>query len=127
MLSVARRLEEGRYQGVIARCLALAWGDVSARGLVRSVAVPADVRVVAVGGATLGGSGKTPLAIACARELAKQGARVAFVGHAYRAHPGRARLVSPDDSLAEVGDEASPGGAPPQATVVATTSAPRKA
>jgi tetraacyldisaccharide 4'-kinase len=106
MLSVARRLEEGRYEGVIARCLALAWGGVSARGLVRSLPVPGDVRVVAVGGATLGGSGKTPLAIACARELAGQGARVAFVGHAYRAHPGRARLVSPDDSLAEVGDEA---------------------
>ena len=106
MLSVARRLEEGRYEGVIARCLALAWGEVSARGLVRSLPVPADVRVVAVGGATLGGSGKTPLAIACARELAGQGARVALVGHAYLAHPGRARLVSPDDSLAEVGDEA---------------------
>jgi tetraacyldisaccharide 4'-kinase len=68
--------------------------------------VSGHVRVVAVGGATLGGSGKTPLAIACARELARQGARVAFVGHAYRAHPGRARVVSPDDSLAEVGDEA---------------------
>jgi tetraacyldisaccharide 4'-kinase len=106
MLSVARSLEEGRYRGAIARCLAFAWGEVSARGLVRSLPVPGHVRVVAVGGATLGGSGKTPLAIACARELARQGARVAFVGHAYRAHPGRARFVSPDDPLGEVGDEA---------------------
>jgi len=106
MLSVARRLEEGRYQGAIARCLSLAWGEVSTRALVRTLAVPGHVRVVAVGGATLGGSGKTPLAIACARELARQGARVAFVGHAYRARPGRARVVSPHDSLAEVGDEA---------------------
>jgi tetraacyldisaccharide-1-P 4'-kinase len=31
---------------------------------------------------------------------------VAFVGHAYRARPGRARVVSPNDSLLEVGDEA---------------------
>jgi tetraacyldisaccharide 4'-kinase len=106
MLSVARSLEEGRYQGTIARCLSRAWGEVSARALVRLLALPDAVRVVAVGGATLGGSGKTPLAIACARELARQGARVAFVGHAYRAHPGRARFVSPDDALDEVGDEA---------------------
>ncbi len=106
MLSVARNLEEGRYQGMVARCLAVAWGEVSARGLVRTLPVPPGVRLVAVGGATLGGSGKTPLAIACARELAAQGAKVVLVGHAYRARPGRARFVSPDDALAEVGDEA---------------------
>jgi tetraacyldisaccharide 4'-kinase len=62
--------------------------------------------VVAVGGATLGGSGKTPLAMACAREIASTGAEVAFVGHAYRAAPGRARVVGMHDPLAEVGDEA---------------------
>jgi tetraacyldisaccharide 4'-kinase len=63
------------------------------------------VRVVAVGGATLGGSGKTPLAIASARELARQGARVVLVGHAYSARPTHARFVSPGDALDEVGDE----------------------
>jgi tetraacyldisaccharide 4'-kinase len=61
---------------------------------------------VTVGGATLGGSGKTPLAIACAEEIAATGAAVAFVGHAYRAAPGRARVVGVDDRLEEVGDEA---------------------
>src|SRR5271155_2411411 len=106
MLSVARHLEEGRYRGAISRSLSLAWGEVSTRTLVRTLVVPGHVRVVAVGGATLGGSGKTPLAIACARELARQGARVAFVGHAYRARPGRARVVLPSDALDEVGDEA---------------------
>jgi tetraacyldisaccharide 4'-kinase len=64
------------------------------------------VALVAVGGATLGGSGKTPLAIACARQLARMGARVALVGHAYRASPGRPRVVTPGDALREVGDEA---------------------
>jgi tetraacyldisaccharide 4'-kinase len=65
------------------------------------------VRVVAVGGATLGGGGKTPLAIACARSLALSiGARVALVGHAYGARPGRARAVVPGDAADEVGDEA---------------------
>ena len=37
---------------------------------------------------------------------ARAGARVALVGHAYRATPGRARVVAPDDALHEVGDEA---------------------
>jgi tetraacyldisaccharide 4'-kinase len=75
------------------------------------------VKVVAVGGATLGGSGKTPLAIACAAELARAGASVALVGHAYRARPARARVVALHDGVWEVGDEAlvaaralAPGG-----------------
>jgi tetraacyldisaccharide 4'-kinase len=76
------------------------------RTVVRRLTVPSHVAVVAVGGATLGGSGKTPLAIACAMELAAAGARVVLVGHAYRADPRRARFVSTRDALAEVGDEA---------------------
>jgi tetraacyldisaccharide 4'-kinase len=76
------------------------------RTVSRRLRVPDGVQVVAIGGATLGGSGKTPLAIACARELASAGARVALVGHAYRARPGRARVVSPGDGLDDVGDEA---------------------
>ncbi len=64
------------------------------------------MRVVAVGGATLGGSGKTPLAIACARALAERGERVALVGHAYRASPVAARVVGVDDRVSVVGDEA---------------------
>jgi tetraacyldisaccharide 4'-kinase len=32
--------------------------------------------------------------------------RVALVGHAYRARPGRARVVRPDDDVADVGDDA---------------------
>jgi tetraacyldisaccharide 4'-kinase len=76
------------------------------------VTVPPAIAVVCVGGATLGGSGKTPLAIACARELSAAGARVALVGHAYRASPKAARTVivhadgTAESSLADVGDEA---------------------
>jgi tetraacyldisaccharide 4'-kinase len=62
--------------------------------------------VLAVGGATVGGSGRTALALAAARLLVEHGARVAIVGHAYRAGPGRARVVTVADPLAEVGDEA---------------------
>lgn len=92
--------------GPLARVAARAWGGIAARHVVRPLELPPHVRIVAVGGATLGGSGKTPLAIACARELALTGARVAFVGHAYRARPGHARVVGAHDPLALVGDEA---------------------
>jgi tetraacyldisaccharide 4'-kinase len=106
MLALARSLEEGRHDGPVARLLARAWGRVAARRVPRRVDVPPGVRVVGVGGATLGGSGKTPLAIACARELASLGVRVALVGHAYGARPGRARIVARSDAEREVGDEA---------------------
>jgi tetraacyldisaccharide 4'-kinase len=79
---------------------------VRGRAVVRTGAWPAHVRTVAVGGATLGGSGKTPLAIACAAALASLGARVALVGHAYRAGLLRPRLVRFDDDVRDVGDEA---------------------
>jgi len=81
-------------------------GALLGRSVVRRLAWPPGVRVVGVGGTTFGGSGKTPLAIACAAELAARGARVALVGHAYRARPGRPRVVSAGDPLREVGDEA---------------------
>jgi len=54
----------------------------------------------------MGGSGKTPLAMACASELARAGLRTTLVGHAYRANPSKPRFVGPDDDLNEVGDEA---------------------
>ncbi len=64
------------------------------------------MRVIAVGGATLGGSGKTPVAIAWAHAEAKKRGSVALIGHAYRARPQRARVVSVSDDVAAVGDEA---------------------
>jgi tetraacyldisaccharide 4'-kinase len=82
------------------------WGGLLDRWVVRRLAAPPGAFVVAVGGSTLGGSGKTPLAIACAAELARAGARCVLVGHAYRAAPRRARFVQPGDRLDEVGDEA---------------------
>ncbi len=81
-------------------------GALLERSVVRRLAAPQGVAVVAVGGSTLGGSGKTPLAVACAAELARAGARVALVGHASRANPGGARCGAPHDALGEVGDEA---------------------
>lgn len=74
-----------------------------ARGVRR---LRARVPVTCVGGSTLGGTGKTPVAIAIAQAMARAGASVSLIGHAYRANPGRARVVRPGDSLFEVGDEA---------------------
>jgi tetraacyldisaccharide 4'-kinase len=91
---------------VVKTALERAWIRAATPGLSRPLAVPEGLFVVTIGGATLGGSGKTPLAIACARALSVHHARVALIGHAYRARPGTARLVSVTDDVREVGDEA---------------------
>jgi tetraacyldisaccharide 4'-kinase len=106
---VARALEEGRIDGRLARAFEAAWVRAAKRRLVKPLAWREGARVVAIGGATLGGSGKTPLAIACVRALTESGARVALVGHAYRARAskrGAARVVTLADAVDEVGDEA---------------------
>lgn len=105
-VAAVRALEEGRLRGPVARGLSRVWARMAADALIRPLPRPQGVALVAVGGSTLGGSGKTPLAIACALQLARAGVRAAFVGHAYRARPGRCRIVATDDPLEEVGDEA---------------------
>lgn len=103
----ARRFERGGAAAPIARLLAAVWEVASARAVARPLRVPAGVRVVGVGGAVLGGAGKTPVAIALARAFSERGARPALVGHAYRARPGAARVVQPGDAVAVVGDDAA--------------------
>jgi tetraacyldisaccharide 4'-kinase len=104
--ALERALERGEYGGRLATALAAVWAPFARRTLVRPLPWPTGARVLTVGGATLGGSGKTPHAIASAMHLAGAGERVALVGHAYRASPGRARIVRADDAVREVGDEA---------------------
>ncbi|MDB4998887.1 MAG: Tetraacyldisaccharide 4-kinase [Myxococcaceae bacterium] len=91
---------------VVKTALERVWIHAATPGLSRPLAVPDALFVVTIGGATLGGSGKTPLAIACARALAASHTNVALIGHAYRARPRSARVVSVDDDVAVVGDEA---------------------
>ncbi|GAC1351930.1 MAG: hypothetical protein NVSMB1_09730 [Polyangiales bacterium] len=81
-------------------------GDESFIRLSRPLRLPQTAKVVGVGGATIGGSGRTPLAITVADALASRGVRVAVVGHAYGAHPRYARVVRGDDGMSTVGDEA---------------------
>ncbi|HEY8078909.1 MAG TPA: tetraacyldisaccharide 4'-kinase [Labilithrix sp.] len=101
--AIARTLEAGVPLG---RPIAKLHGVVAARAIARPLIAPRAAKIVCVGGATLGGSGKTRVALAVVRALAASGMRVALVGHAYRASPARARVVSSRDALAEVGDEA---------------------
>lgn len=104
--AVARWLEEGALGGVWPAALARVHGGLAARAIARPLIVPRGVAVVTVGGATLGGSGKTRVALAVAHALLQRGACVALIGHAYRARPSYARVVQGDDALGEVGDEA---------------------
>ncbi len=108
---VSRRLETGAYDGHLSRYVARAWAQFSEP--VRSVALPPRCRVIGVGGATLGGSGKTPVVAALARGLAGARSGVVVVAHTYLAR-SRSRFgskqpprrVRSDDSARQVGDEA---------------------
>lgn len=102
---VSRALERGGGPAA-ARWASALWAAIAARRVRRSVALPDGAQVIGVGGAVLGGAGKTPVAIALARALAASGARVALIGHAYRGSPRAPRVVLPDDRVAEVGDDA---------------------
>lgn len=99
-------LEEGAVDFPAAELLSSAWARLASRAIARPIAIPKGVRLFMVGGATLGGSGKTPLAIALSRALSERGEEVALVGHGYGAKPGHARKVSPADDVRLVGDEA---------------------
>lgn len=110
--TVARALETGRFAGPAARAVANVHAVLARRAVARPLRVPARgadepaLVTITVGGATLGGSGRTRVALACVRELAARGVQVALVGHAYGAAPGSARVVGGADPLADVGDEA---------------------
>jgi len=105
--ALAQSLERGRFSGASARAIERVWHRWSAPRVVRPLQVSEGIVTIAIGGTTLGGSGKTPLALACARFAAESNrGRVALIGHAYRATPRRARVVQPDDDLDVVGDEA---------------------
>ena len=101
---VAAWLEDGRFQGTFARFLARFWEKYSRP--VRPVALPRGTVVVGIGGATLGGGGKTPVVKALARELFARGRSVAVVASSYRARPPSAVRVLPHHHVDRMGDEA---------------------
>ncbi|HEX3631017.1 MAG TPA: tetraacyldisaccharide 4'-kinase [Casimicrobiaceae bacterium] len=73
------------------------------RGVFRTEHLP--VPVIVVGNITVGGSGKTPLTIALASELASRGWHPGIVSRGYRATTRAPRAVGIDDDPDAVGDE----------------------
>ncbi len=86
----------------------MAFARAAAARLARDGRLPAGRGgVVSVFGATLGGSWKTPLAIALAEALAGRGLATGFVAHGYGGRASaRGRGVGPEGDAREVGDEA---------------------
>ncbi len=81
---------------------------VARRGLYRSGALRSDrlpVPVVVIGNITVGGSGKTPLAIALAEALAARGWHPGIVSRGYGAENSAPRAVTGDATADNVGDE----------------------
>jgi tetraacyldisaccharide 4'-kinase len=101
---VARRLEQGLPEAAPLRFLSATWAAASR--VDRPLILPAGVPVIGVGGAVLGGAGKTPVAVELARALGREHGPVAMIGHAYRATPRRPHVVEPDDRVEVVGDDA---------------------
>jgi tetraacyldisaccharide 4'-kinase len=101
--AVQRRLELGSASWS-ARALSRIWEQASR--VERPLSIPFGVKVIGVGGATLGGSFKTPAVLALAREIASSRA-VAVVASSYRAKPRVPRRVQIGDPIALVGDEAA--------------------
>ena len=92
--------------------LPLAWLFAAAAGLRRFAyrrgllaRYRSQCAVAIVGNLTAGGTGKTPLVIWLARELAARGLRIGVASRGYRAPAGAARLVTAADDAAMVGDE----------------------
>ncbi|HKQ70736.1 MAG TPA: tetraacyldisaccharide 4'-kinase [Polyangiaceae bacterium] len=103
---VSRHLEKPTHLPRWARLVASPWSVVSARSVCRPLSLPRGKHVIGIGGATLGGSYKTPLAIRLCEALSKRGVRVALVGHAYGGQVAEARPVDRCDMVQEVGDDA---------------------
>jgi tetraacyldisaccharide 4'-kinase len=81
-------------------------GEVAGRRLARAPAERLPIPVLCIGNPTVGGAGKTPLAIAVARLLSGRGMRPVFLT---RGHRGRLRgpvVVAEEHGALDVGDEA---------------------
>ncbi|HWS75002.1 MAG TPA: tetraacyldisaccharide 4'-kinase [Quisquiliibacterium sp.] len=78
----------------------------SRRARVRRLPPDARPAVIVIGNLVVGGTGKTPAAIAVARDLSRRGWRVGALAGGYRAQRRDARRVPSDGDAREHGDEA---------------------
>ena len=66
---------------------------------------PLGAPVIVVGNLTVGGTGKTPLAVWVANALARRGLTVGLISRGYGGHAAGVRWVEADSDWREVGDE----------------------
>ncbi|MEM8552574.1 MAG: tetraacyldisaccharide 4'-kinase [Pseudomonadota bacterium] len=99
------RHEAGPFTHMLAP-FAAAVDAVAVRRMARAPAGRLGVPVVCIGNPTVGGAGKTPIAIALAKALAASGEQPAFLTRGYGGKAGGPRVVAPDDTAQDVGDEA---------------------
>lgn len=81
-------------------------GRIAARRMTQAPRARLAVPVVCVGNPTVGGAGKTPIALALATALAARGFRPVFLTRGYGGRLAGPVLVAPGHSAADVGDEA---------------------
>lgn len=101
---LSRLLENGAPERSVRRALSMAWS--AAARPVRPVPLPVNARVIGVGGATLGGSYKTPFVLALATLLATRRRAISLAVHGYGARISEPRRVTRSDDVRDVGDEA---------------------
>lgn len=81
-------------------------GAVASQRLRKAPSITPDIPVICVGNPTVGGAGKTPLALAIAKHLKSLGARPVFLTRGYKGRLRGPLAVKPDVHTAtEVGDE----------------------
>ncbi|MFO0661781.1 MAG: tetraacyldisaccharide 4'-kinase [Polyangiaceae bacterium] len=104
-LRIATALERGELSTRLSRAVSSVFGHVASQRARRSP--ESQARVIEVIGATLGGSWRTPLALAITEHLASLGHEVTVLAHGYGASLVEAREVDERSDPREVGDEAS--------------------
>ena len=96
-----------KEKGVLAFALwplSLIWRLAAAASRLRRPA-RARVPVICVGNIVVGGTGKTPIVIALAKELQARGLKVGVISRGYGAKVKAPRLARPEGAAGELGDE----------------------
>jgi tetraacyldisaccharide 4'-kinase len=86
--------------------LSLPYGMIAAWRMRNAKPAPAPLPVICVGNVTVGGSGKTPLAIELARTARARGLKAGFITRGHGGSIRTTRLALAEDTATEAGDEA---------------------